>query len=592
MTETLAQIFLNTEKTYPGKALMLVKKEGRYQPIITEEFARRVKNISSGLKSLGLKKGDKLIILSENRPEWVMVDLATICQGGITVPIYTSLTSEQIKYIVNDSEARFVLCSNPYLWEKVERIRNELPRVEKYILIEEQTVPGVLNLKEIEKNGELFNKEHPADFEQTAFSIQPDELATIIYTSGTTGIPKGAMLTHHNLVSNVKALRSIIPFTDQDTALSFLPLSHVLERMCTYAWIYVGATIAYAESVDTVAENLIEARPTIMVSVPRLFDKFYARVIDNVLSSSKLKKKIFFWALKIGKKHARRKLDKAKISFWLALRYSLAYKLVFSKIVERTGGRVRFFVSGGAPLNKDIAEFFYAMGILIIEGYGLTETSPVIAVNTLEEFRFGTVGKVLPGVEVKFASDGEIWARGPNVMKGYFKKEEETKEAFEDGWFKTGDIGYLDADGYLIITDRKKDIIVTAGGKNVAPQPIENTIKTSPYIANAVVVGSGRKFVSALIVPDFDKLVNYAREQNISFSDPKELLTKPEIYDFFMEEIERLTPHLASYEKIKKITLLEKDFEIEAGEITPTLKVRRKIVEEKYKPLIDKMYLD
>lgn len=592
MIDTLAQIFLNTEKTYVKDALMLVKKEGKYRPISTAEFSQRVRNISSGLKVIGLKKGDKLIILSENRPEWVMVDLAAICQGGITVPIYTSLTPEQIKYIINDSEAKFVVCSNSDLWEKITRIKSELPLVEKYLFIEDQAPEGVMTLKEVEKEGELFNQQHPEDFEKTALSINPDDLATIIYTSGTTGVPKGAMLTHYNLVSNIKALRSIIEFTERDTALSFLPLSHVLERMCTYAWIYVGATIGYAESVDTVAENLVEVRPTIMVSVPRLFDKFYARVIDNVLSSPGLKKKIFFWALKVGKKYARKKLSKEKLSPWLKFRYSLAYKLVFSKIVERTGGRVRFFVSGGAPLSKDIAEFFYAMGIIIIEGYGLTETSPVIAVNTLEEFRFGTVGKILPGVEVKIAPDGEIWVRGPNVMKGYFKKEEETREAFEDGWFKTGDIGYLDEDGYLVITDRKKDIIVTAGGKNVAPQPIENAIKTSPYIASAVVVGNHRKFVSALIVPDFDKLEKYAQEQNISFVDRRDLISRPEIYEFFMKEIERLTPHLASYEKIKKIALLDRDFEIEAGEITPTLKVRRKIVEEKYKAIIDAIYAE
>jgi long-chain acyl-CoA synthetase len=592
MLETLAQFFLNTEKTYVKDALMMVKKEGKYQSISTAEFSRRVRNISSGLKVLGLKKGDKLIILSENRPEWVMVDFAAICQGGITVPIYTSLTPEQIKYIINDSEARFVVCSNPDLWEKIDRIKNELPLVGKYIFIEDRAPRGVLPLKEVEKNGEVFNQQNCDDFDKSALSLNPDDLASIIYTSGTTGVPKGAMLTHGNLVSNVKALRSIVEFTDKDIVLSFLPLSHVLERMCTFAWIYVGATIGYAESVDTVAENLVEVRPTIMVSVPRLFDKFYARVIDNILSASNLKKKIFFWALKVGKKYARKKLNKEKISSWLKSRYSLAYKLVFSKIVERTGGRVRFFVSGGAPLSKDIAEFFYALSIIIIEGYGLTETSPVIAVNTLEEFRFGTVGKILPGVEVKIAADGEIWARGPNVMKGYFKKEAETREAFEDGWFKTEDIGYLDEDGFLVITDRKKDIIITAGGKNVAPQPIENLLKTCPYIANAVVVGNHRKFVSALIVPDFDKLEKYARQQNLSFTDRKDLIARPEIYDFFMKEINRLTPHLASYERIKKIALLERDFEIGAGEITPTLKVRRKIVEEKYKPLIDQFYVE
>lgn len=590
MIDTLARIFLNTEKAYRKEALMLVKKEGKYSPISTDEFSRRVRNISAGLRALGLRSGDRLIILSENRPEWVMVDMATVCLGAVSVPIYISLTPEQIKYIIKDSEARFVVCSNPEMWTKIAAIKNELPLVDKYIMIDSPAAEGVLTLEEVEAEGEKLNQQNPEEFDRIAQSISPDDLATIIYTSGTTGVPKGAMLSHYNLVSNVQALRSVIEFTDRDTALSFLPLSHVLERMCTFAWIYVGATIAYAESVDTVAQNLVEARPTIMVSVPRLFDKFYARVIDNVLSSSNLKKKIFFWALKVGRKYAQKKINKQKISPWLGFRYRLAYKLVFSKIVEKTGGRVRFFVSGGAPLSRDIAEFFYAMGILVIEGYGLTETSPVIAVNRLEDFRFGTVGKIVPGVEVKFAPDGEIWARGPNVMKGYFRKDQETREAFEDGWFKTGDIGYLDQDGYLVITDRKKDIIVTAGGKNVAPQPIENTIKSSPYIANAVVVGNHRKFVSALIVPDFDKLEIYARENNIAFGDRRELVGRPEIYEFYMKEIDRLTPHLATYEKIKKITLMEKDFEIEAGELTPTLKVRRKIVEDKYRDLIDRMY--
>ncbi|MCR4409557.1 MAG: long-chain fatty acid--CoA ligase [Candidatus Saccharicenans sp.] len=592
MINTLSRVFLNTEKNYRKEALMLVKREGKYCPISTDEFSQRVRNISAGLRAFGLKSGDKLIILSENRPEWVMVDLAAICLGAVTVPIYTSLTPPQIKYIINDSEARFVVCSNPEMWSRLEAIKTELPLVDKYIMIEDLVPAGVLTLREVEKEGEKLNRQNPGEFDKIAESIGPDDLATIIYTSGTTGVPKGAMLSHYNLVSNVQALRSVIEFTDKDTALSFLPLSHVLERMCTFAWIYVGATIAYAESVDTVAQNLVEARPTIMVSVPRLFDKFYARVIDNVLSSSNLKKKIFFWALKTGRKYAQKKINREKISGWLKFRYGLAYKLVFSKIVEKTGGRVRFFVSGGAPLSRDIAEFFYAMGILVIEGYGLTETSPVIAVNRLEDFRFGSVGKILPEVEVKIAADGEIWARGPNVMKGYFKKEAETREAFEDGWFKTGDIGYLDKDGYLVITDRKKDILVTAGGKNVAPQPIENTLKSSPYIANAVVVGNHRKFVSALIVPDFDKLEIWARENNVAFGDRKELIARPEVYEFYMQEIDRLTPHLASYEKIKKIALLDKDFEIEAGELTPTLKVRRKIVEEKYKDLIDHMYAE
>jgi long-chain acyl-CoA synthetase len=449
-----------------------------------------------------------------------------------------------------------------------------------------------MSLEEVEKSGEEYNLSHPDDFDRMALSILPDDLATIIYTSGTTGVPKGAMLSHHNLVNNIETLHTLVDFNSGDRALSFLPLSHVLERMCTHAWLYVGACIAYAESLDTVADNLMEVRPTIMVGVPRFFDKFYAAVIDSVLASPNLQRKIFFWALEVGRKYVQLKLNHRQLPAWLKFRYQLAARLVFSKIVERTGGRVRFFVSGGAPLSKEIAEFFYALGILVIEGYGLTETSPVISLNTLTDFKFGTVGKILPVEEVKFAPDGEILVRGPNVMKGYFNKEAETKEAFEDGWFKTGDVGYLDQDGFLVITDRKKDIIVTSGGKNVAPQPIENALAASPYIANAVVVGDRRKFVSALIVPDFEKLKKYAAENDITFSSDKELVEKPEIYEFFMKETNRLTPHLASYEKIKKIIIIDRDFEIEAGEMTPTLKVRRKVVEEKYKPLIDRLYAD
>jgi len=590
--DTLSKIFLNLEKNHQREDLMLAKKNGQYQPLSTAEFARRVRNISSGLKALGLKKGDKVVILSENRPEWVMVDMATVCSSGVAVPVYTNLTSDQIGYIINDSQARFLVCSNLKLWQKIAAIRSELPLIEKYILMEGAVPDGVISLEEVEKRGEEYNLNHPDDFDRVALSILPDDLATIIYTSGTTGVPKGAMLSHYNLVNNIETLHSLVDFNSGDRALSFLPLSHVLERMCTYAWLYVGACIAYAESVDTVADNLMEARPTIMVSVPRFFDKFYAAVIDSVLVSPNLQRRIFFWALQVGRKYVQLKLNHRQLPAWLKFRYQLASRLVFSKIVARTGGRVRFFVSGGAPLSREIAEFFYALGILIIEGYGLTETSPVISLNTLTDFKFGTVGKILPGEEVKFAPDGEILVRGPNVMKGYFNKEAETKEAFEDGWFKTGDVGYLDQDGFLVITDRKKDIIVTSGGKNVAPQPIENALAASPYIANAVVVGDRRKFVSALIVPDFEKLKKYAAENNITFSSQRELIDKPEIYEFFMEETNRLTPHLASYEKIKKIILLDRDFEIESGEMTPTLKIRRKVVEEKYKPLIDRLYAD
>ena len=588
--ETISQLFINTIRSYPKDNLLMFKKDGTYVSLSSRDVWDRVRFLSLGLRALGLQPRDKLIILSENCPDWVMTDFAALCAGATTVPIYPTLMPEQIKYIIDDSDAKVVVCSTRELWHKVESVRKDLTKVTHAILFEDTAPEGILTLAGVVAKGKAVAERGGDDFEKTALGIQPGELASIIYTSGTTGVPKGVMLTHANIVHNIKSLRAIVEFKDTDVILSFLPLSHILERMCTFAFLYVGATIAYAESIETVGENLVEARPTIMVSVPRLFDKIYAKVIDQVLAGPALKKKIFFWAVRVGKKQGQMKLRGEPVTGWLKFRYGVAQKLVFSKILAKTGGRVRFFVSGGAPLSKDIAEFFYAAGLTVIEGYGLTETSPVIACNTIEGVKFGTVGRPIPGVEVKIAPDGEILTRGPNLMKGYYKKEAETREVLVDGWLHTGDIGTLDDAGFLVITDRKKDLIITAGGKNVAPQPIENLLKTNPYIANAVVVGGNRKFISAIIVPNFDKLEAYARAGNIPFSSRTELAGREDVRDFLLAEVNRSTPNLAPYERVKKIVLLDRDFEIEAGEITPTLKVRRSIVEQKYKGLIDTMY--
>jgi len=590
MVDTISQILLNTIKSYPKDDLILYKKEGQYVPISTEEFGNRVKYFCLGLKDLGFEQGDKMIILSESRPEWIISDLGCLCFGGITVPIYTSLMSEPIKYIIDNSDSKIVVYSTPEQGEKIEAIKNELTKVEHYITFSEEAPEGVLTFAQVLEKGKKIAEQKPELFEELTLKIKPDDVATINYTSGTTGIPKGVMLTHSNFFSNVKASSTVIDFSEKDTVLSWLPLSHVLERMVTFTLLYKGCTIAYAESLDTVAENMPEVKPHIMVCVPRLFEKFYSKVMDNVLSSSSLKRKIFFWATKVGKEYGNRKLLNQHISGGLQFKRNLAHKLVFSKIIEKTGGRVRFFVSGGAPLSKDIAEFFYALGLVILEGYGLTETSPVIAVNTFDNLKFGSVGKPIPGVEVKIAEDGEILTKGPHVMKGYYKMEAETNEAMQGGWFSTGDIGHLDEEGFLVITDRKKDILVTAGGKNVAPQPIENLLKTNPYISNAVVIGDNRRFISALVVPDFEKLEEYAKSNNIAYENQSELTRKEEILNFMLAEVDRSTPALAAYERIKKIALLDRDFEEEKGEITPTLKVKRNIVENKYKDIIDSMY--
>jgi long-chain acyl-CoA synthetase len=590
MTTTIPRLFLHLTDTFQKSALLLYKKGGRYLSLSTTEVRQEVERIALGLKDLGVNPGDKVVLLAENGPWWVMTDYAILGLGAVTVPIYTSLVPDQIKYIISDSDSKVVIVSDRKLWDKVAEIRGDLPGIKHFVSFEDRPAGSILSLAELEAKGEKSRQAVPSLFEDAARSVKPDDLASIIYTSGTTGLPKGVMLTHANFTSNVETLATIIPFSDRDTDLSFLPLSHVLERLVTFAFMSRGVSMAYAESVETVAGNLLEVKPTIMVSVPRLFEKIYAKVMDNVLAGAGFKKKIFFWAMRVGKEYAKKTMQRQPVPGSLRRRRTIAHKLVFSKILEKTGGRVRFFVSGGAPLAKDIAEFFYTLGIVVLEGYGLTESSPVIAANTFDNLKFGTVGRPIPGVEVRIAPDGEILARGPNIMKGYYKKEEETREALAGGWLHTGDIGHLDEDGFLVITDRKKDLIVTSGGKNVAPQPIENLLKQNPYIANCVIVGGSRKFIAALIVPNFEKVRDFAQKSGIRYVNRRDLVQNEAIVRFLLQEVDQSTPGLAPYEKVKKIALLERDFEIGEGEITPTLKVKRNVIEQKYKDLIDSLY--
>lgn len=591
MIETVSQLFSNTIKSYSREDLMLYKKEGEYVQISTEEFGNKVKYFSLGLKELGFNPEDKMVILSETRPEWVMSDIACLCAGGITVPVYPTLMPPQIKYITENSDAKIVVYSDAEQGSKVKEIRSDLNNVLHYITFEPDAPEGVLTFDQVLEKGKRIYEESPDLFEKAASMAKPDQVASILYTSGTTGIPKGVMLTHKNFLSNVKGVTDVIPFTSEDKVLSWLPLSHSFERIATYTYLYKGCSIAYAENMLTVGQNMPEVRPTVVVGVPRLFEKVYAAVMDNVLASSPIKRKIFFWALKVGREFGLKTLNGESIPGFLELKRKIAHKLVFSKIIAKTGGRIRFFVSGAAPLSKDIAELFYAMGLIVLEGYGLTETSPVISVNRLEKIKFGSVGPPIPDVEVKIAEDGEILARGPNIMKGYYKMEEETKEAIKEGWFYTGDIGHVDEDGFIVITDRKKDLIVTAGGKNVAPQPIENALKTNTYINDVLVIGDKRKFMSALVVPNFEKLEDYAKFNKISYENRQDLIKKEEIIKFLEAEVDRATPNLASYEKIKKIALLDKELTIADGEITPTFKIKRNVVEKKYKDLIDALYV-
>ena len=591
---TLNQLFFDAVSKYNRPDALQVKVAGTYRPISHAEVADRVRRAARGLSSLGIRRGDRVAILSENRPEWAIADFACLTVGLTDVPIYPTLPGDQIAYVLKDSGAVAIFVSNKAQAEKIREIRSQLPALKTVIGFDD--VPGLTNLSmaELEKRGtQGDNKDSMATYREDALTVKPDDLATIIYTSGTTGEPKGVMLSHDNIFSNVAASRKAIPFEGRDTGLSFLPLSHIFERMAGhYLMFATGTSIAYAESIDTVAANMVEVRPTLVLSVPRLYEKMYARILETALTGGFLKKKIFFWARGVADRWATEMLAGRKPGGLVATQYAVAQKLVFSKLKARTGGRLRYFVSGGAPLSADINKFFYAAGLEILEGYGLTETSPVIAVNTPANFRIGTVGKAIEGVEIRIAPDGEILTRGPHVMKGYYNKPDATREAIEpDGWFHTGDIGVLE-DGFLAITDRKKDIIVTAGGKNIAPQPIENKVKTNKYVAQAVMLGDKRKFPSMLIVPNFDQLERWAAKRNIIWTDRAQLLRMPTIQAKIEKEVARELEGTAHFEMPKKIGLLEHDFSIERGELTPTQKVKRRAIDKHYKTLIDSLYED
>ena len=536
---TLTRLFFDSVSKFNRPDALQAKVAGVYKPISHVEVADRVRHAARGLSSLGVRRGDRVGILSENRPEWAIADFACLTAGLTDVPIYPTLPADQIAYILKDSGAVAIFVSNKIQAEKIREIRSQLPLLKAIIGFDE--IPGLTNMSiaELEKRGGAGEtKLSIQTYREDALTVKPDDIATIIYTSGTTGEPKGVMLTHDNIYSNVAGSMKAIPFAGNDVGLSFLPLSHIFERMAGhYLMFATGTSIAYAESIDTVPINMQEVRPTLVLSVPRLYEKMYARVLEAALSGGFLKKKIFFWARGVSERWANEKLSGKNPGGLLARQYSIAQKLVFSKLKTRTGGRLRYFVSGGAPLSPEINKFFYAAGLEILEGYGLTETSPVIAVNTPENFRIGTVGKPIDGVEVKIAADGEILTRGPHVMRGYYNKPDATREAIEpDGWFHTGDIGEL-RDGFLAITDRKKDIIVTAGGKNIAPQPLENKVKTNKYVAQAVMLGDKRKFPSMLIVPNFDQLEKWAMKRNIIWTDRAQLLRMPTIQAKMEKEV-------------------------------------------------------
>ncbi len=587
MYDKLTQKFLDSDRF-----IMMRKVDKKFTGIKFAEFRENVRAFGNGLAALGIKRGDMVGIISENRPEWAYADLGSLSIGAVDVPMYPSSTASTAEYIMNDSECKAVIVSNKLQLTKVLKVKDNVKSLKHIIIMNEKEAgDGVISMNEVMIEGRAFEKSNPGFLDAEMKKTKPEHLCTLIYTSGTTGEPKGVMLTHYNFVSNIKAASQCIPIGPTDVFLSFLPLSHSFERMAGYyTALSSGGTICYAESIDTVAENMLEVKPTIMTSVPRLFERIHARVMKNVEASPPKKQKIFYWAIETGIKY-RENLKKRKSNPILSTKYKIADTLVFKKIKARTGGNLRFFVSGGAALPQNVGEFFEAMGIIIIEGYGLTETSPVISCNRLDDYKFGSVGKPIPGVEVKIADDGEILTRGPNIMQGYYKNKKATEETIDkDGWLHTGDIGEFDRQGFIKITDRKKHFFKTSGGKYIAPQPLENLFTRSKFIDQFVLIGDNKTYLSALITPDFEALKEYADSHKIPYVKVEDLTKSSEIYQIIEKDIATLQRNLANYERIRKFVILEKPFTIDSGELTPTLKVKRKLVEERYAELINGMY--
>jgi long-chain acyl-CoA synthetase len=590
--ETLVDLLEHACETYRKPDALQVKRNGVYQPISSDELRQSVQQIGAGLAKLGVQKGDRIALLSENRPEWAIADQGILSIGAINVPFYVTLPAAQIAELLHDAEASAIIVSTQVQLEKVLSIASDVPSLREIVVMDAVSgaPPQVMRFATLQEIGRCALAEDRAAFQSMRREVNAGDVASIIYTSGTTGVSKGVMLTHRNILTNVLDSAEAFDLSVSDVTLSFLPLCHIFQRTVDYLMLHSGVSIAYAESFETVPQNLQEVHPTAVSSVPRFFEKMYLRINEAIRSSPPKKQKLMAWALGVGKDYSERVLHKEPVSAVLRFKHALADRLVFTKLRAKLGGRIRFFISGGAPLDKELAEFFFGVGVMILEGYGLTETSPVIAVNRRDSLKLGTVGQVLRHVEVKIAEDGEILTRGPAVMLGYYKRDAETREAMAGGWFHTGDIGSLDSEGFLKITDRKKDLIVTASGKNVAPQKIEGLLKMNPYFATVVALGDKRPFISALVVPNADKLKAQAEFMGLNSRSYSDVLGSPAIKEFLMAQIQAATRDLAPFEQIKRIQLLENDFTIASGELTPKMSVRRRFVEAKYKDVIDQMY--
>src|SRR5438874_853836 len=595
-TDTLARLFWDRVERSSDRPAQSFKQGAAWKTLTWREVGDIVREAALGLIALGRQKGERVALLSGSRAEWVQADFAIFSAGCVTVPVYPTYPPDLIAYVVNDSEAKTLIVEDATQLAKALEVRDKMPGLEQIVVVTGYDAPQppktVMTWETLRRRGRDGEAAHKSTLAERVATTRAEDLATIVYTSGTTGPPKGVMQTHGNHIAAVGASKQATPVAEGWVHLLFLPLAHSFARLESFLGVAHGLTTAFAENLDKVGENLREVRPHFICSVPRVFEKVYAKILSGVEAGSPVKRKIFHWAVGVGRDVSRHQQRAQPVPSSLEWRRKLAHKLVFSKLHAALGGRLEWAVSGGAPLSRDIAEFFHAAGILILEGYGLTETCPVLTFNRPGRFKFGSVGQALPGVELKIAPDGEILARGGNVAtRGYFKQPEASREVFEpEGWFHTGDIGRIDDDGFLFITDRKKDLIVTAGGMNIAPQNIENLLKADPFLSQAMVYGDRRPYPVALITLNPDELKKFAQEQGIIASDPAVLVKHPKVVERVERTVEEKNSKLQSYAKIKKFRVLPDDFTQDGGELTPTLKVKRKVVIQKYSRELEDLY--
>ncbi len=599
--KTINELFLQAMEDHQKPDAFLTKTEGRYRGVSSRDVLLKVASLAQAFGEMGVGAGDRVALLSENRLEWALTDYAILGLGGVTVPLYSTLLEEDVRFVLSDSGSKGIVVSTRDQLKKVLAVRSSLPELKFVVAMDSEPgeFPDVLGWKELAGRDTSAGPDPVKSLEAQAPRTQPDDVATIVYTSGTTGVFKGVVLTHANIASNIQACDRLFDFHPGDVSMAFLPLAHIFERMIDFYYMAQGVSIAYAESIDSLPQNLREVRPTLMAVVPRLVEKIREKVMEEVRHLPQSKQRLFGWALRTGRDWSPYSLSGRSAPAGLSVKRALANKMVYSKIRSQMGGRLRLLISGAAPLSRELAEFFFSIGIPIYEGYGLTETSPVIAVNHPGAVRLGTVGPVIPGVEVRLGeetedaeghSGREILVRGPNVTPGYYHHDEWDKEAFADGWFHTGDLGSLDEEGYLSITGRKKNLFKTSGGKYVSPEKLENLFQGHRYVAQLVVLGNARKFVGSLIVPNFTALESHAREQGIDFADREDLVKNERVHAFVQARVDETCKHLPPHERIRQIALLPKELTIAAGELSATLKVKRPVVEDRYRELIEELF--